>query len=349
MECFDLLPQNIRDYLNADFATLDLAGFACAPIPNDKPCPVTLAIPPALDLSRGGRLLVCADGLPEQPQSVPANSRSLILKNLCPGKTCHCRLRSAADGGLFQTTFETQPSPVRMLDIEGIRNVRDAGGWKTRRGSLRRGLLYRGSEMNERYDHGLQLAPDGLNTMRRVMQIATDIDLRNPQEAGDLTQSPLGDDVRYLSCPVLGYLDAFRDEFVPALRTIFQSLAQPQSYPVYMHCWAGADRTGTVIAILKAALGVSYRDITRDYELSAFSIFGIRGRCNKEFKYDEVFAYLEQNYPAENLEQSARTFLLQKVGLSLQELEQIYSILVCEDAGAPADLPEKATACVVAT
>lgn len=41
--------------------------------------------------------------------------------------------------------------------------------------------------------------------------------------------------------------------------------------PVYFHCSAGADRTGTVACILEAILGLSQGDIDKDYELTCFS------------------------------------------------------------------------------
>ena len=41
--------------------------------------------------------------------------------------------------------------------------------------------------------------------------------------------------------------------------------------PVYFHCTAGADRTGTLACILEAILGMSQSDIDKDYELTCFS------------------------------------------------------------------------------
>ena len=40
--------------------------------------------------------------------------------------------------------------------------------------------------------------------------------------------------------------------------------------PVYFHCTAGADRTGTLACVLEGLLGLSQSDIDKDYELTTF-------------------------------------------------------------------------------
>ena len=46
-------------------------------------------------------------------------------------------------------------------------------------------------------------------------------------------------------------------------------LADPDVYPILIHCAAGRDRTGIVIALLHSLLGVGEVDIVADYALSA--------------------------------------------------------------------------------
>ena len=41
--------------------------------------------------------------------------------------------------------------------------------------------------------------------------------------------------------------------------------------PVYFHCAAGRDRTGTLAILLLGTLGVSESDMAKDYELTYFS------------------------------------------------------------------------------
>ena len=137
------------------------------------------------------------------------------------------------------------------------------------------------------------------------------------------------DDWQTLDCfigPPL--LVTFQEQFNQRLKEIFKLLANPDSYPIYIHCWAGADRTGTVIALLKSALGVSFHDITRDFEISTFAKFGVRGRCNKDFTYVEVFEHLKNNYPGASLKAQARAFLIDRVGLEQKDLHNIEQILL---------------------
>ena len=53
------------------------------------------------------------------------------------------------------------------------------------------------------------------------------------------------------------------------LTDIFDCVAKDE--PVYFHCYAGADRTGTIALILEALLGMSQSDIDKDYELTCFT------------------------------------------------------------------------------
>ncbi len=182
--------------------------------------------------------------------------------------------------------------------------------------------------MNLIGNHAIEITPAGINTMLEELKIKTDLDLRNDEESGFISSSPLGERVKYIRLPVLGYMDIFQEQFNQRLHEIFRLFANPDSYPIYIHCWAGADRTGTVIALLKGALGVSYHDITRDFEISTFAKFGVRGRCNKDFTYVEVFEHLKNNYPGTTLKEQARAFLTQTVGLTQENIADIEEILL---------------------
>ena len=52
---------------------------------------------------------------------------------------------------------------------------------------------------------------------------------------------------------------------------LFEILTNEDNYPIVFHCTAGADRTGFIAFIINGLLGVSYEDLTRDYELSTVS------------------------------------------------------------------------------
>ncbi len=72
----------------------------------------------------------------------------------------------------------------------------------------------------------------------------------------------------------LGYLDEAASSVVEALRVI----ADDDSGPVVVHCAAGKDRTGVVVALALTVAGVSRDEVVADYALTAERIEGIRDR-----------------------------------------------------------------------
>ena len=330
----ELLPDKVRRYLNDDFETLDLNRYYRLDDPQDRPNGVRLRIPEEMEKHGRVSVTVKEEGgkIPFCERVFPEGKVDMLLYNLCPGRVYRADY-SAEDGSASHERFATSPTLPRMLYVDGIRNVRDCGGWRAEGGFLREGILFRGSEMNLIGNHGIELTEQGRKTMCRELRIRTDIDLRNEEEAGHIAESPLGASVRYERKPVLGYMDLFKEEFNDTLREIFLLLAERKNYPVYLHCWAGADRTGTLVAILKAALGVSFEDITRDFEISTFSVFVLLVRCNRDFTYPEVFEYLKTAYPAPSLKARARRYLAEKVGIGDRVFDQIASILIRKEKG----------------
>ena len=179
---------------------------------------------------------------------------------------------------------------VRPITADGADNVRDLGGWKMDGGSIPYGLIYRGGKINDGTKCALK--DSGLKTMRETLGIKTEIDLRFADiDDGGQKTSVLGDDVNYVKAGYHGYnyiLPEFSHYGVndrsyyaasaDSIKRIFTALADENNYPVYFHCNAGADRTGTLAILIEVLLGVSEADITRDFELTTFSSYGARYR-----------------------------------------------------------------------
>ncbi len=328
MKKYVLLPDEIIAYLNDSFEELELASYNGGNAPKDKPLPVLLPVPENMLSAQGCSLKLSARGVPNSEISLelPPGRENARLTNLYAGAVYDYIFKN--EKGEYKDCFETARILPRIMDVDGICNVRDAGGWPAGDSFMRQGLLYRGSEMNLIGNHAIEITPDGINTMLDILKIKTDLDLRNEEESGFLSASPLGESVKYVRLPVLGYMDIFQERFIQPLKEIFKLFACREGYPIYIHCWAGADRTGTILALLKSALGVSYHDITRDFEISTFAKFGVRGRCNKDFTYVEMFEHLKNNEPGETLKEQARAFLTGKVGLSGEDLSNIEQILL---------------------
>lgn len=217
---------------------------------------------------------------PELPATVSLSNGTtlrgepgLLLWNLCPN-TAYTLTVTTDDGQSDTVQFCTADEQPRYLWVDGLTNVRDIGGWKTRDGRrIRYNMLFRGSEMDTHCD----ITADGVRTMTETLRIRTDLDLRG--EASDHTGGVLDPHgVRWALIPVEPYDDIFKPEMQAQYRAIFELLTDPASYPVYEHCWGGADRAGTVAFLVEAALGVPEDDLILDYELTTLSIWGTRTR-----------------------------------------------------------------------
>lgn len=143
-------------------------------------------------------------------------------------------------------------------------NVRDLGGWTCDGGTVRYGLLFRGGKLSS-LDRDVLVGELG---------IQHDLDLRGREGGGsedevDMTESPLGADVWYTRTQKYAwYALTPVDTWATYLRCVIDAVTHRE--PVYFHCTAGADRTGTLACVLEGLLGMSQSDIDKDYELTTF-------------------------------------------------------------------------------
>lgn len=140
-------------------------------------------------------------------------------------------------------------------------NCRDLGGWPCDGGTVRYGLLVRGSEPNPE-DRNLMVNQIGIKTEVQLLPVreqATDYKMKSPWNidwrGNDTDETFYGLEKPYLWKKVL---DAIMDSVI-------------HSKPVYFHCGVGADRTGIVAMCLEAILGVSRVDVDQDFELTNFA------------------------------------------------------------------------------
>lgn len=156
---------------------------------------------------------------------------------------------------------------VRMIYTPSVWNVRDLGGWACTGGRVKYGKIFRGGHFGNITDTDKATIVDWLG-------VATDIDLRNNNEIGSITTSPLGDGVEYFHQSLDFYANAVSTSAASArtvavLKKVMACVAANK--PCYFHCMSGADRTGTIAYLLLSLLGVSQSDKDKEYELTAFS------------------------------------------------------------------------------
>lgn len=143
-------------------------------------------------------------------------------------------------------------------------NVRDLGGWACDGGTVKYGLLIRGGK----------LAAADRTVLVEELGVQHDLDLRGREGGGagdepEMAESPLGRDVWYTRTQQYAwYALTPVSSWQIYLRCVIDAVTHRE--PVYFHCTAGADRTGTLACVLEGMLGMSQSDIDKDYELTCF-------------------------------------------------------------------------------
>ncbi len=212
--------------------------------------------------------------------------------------------------GSEERRFSTVRGELRNIEIPTLSNIRDIGGRINVDGvRIKQGLIYRGVSLNSYGGPSAAEREHGLRIFREQLGVKCDLDLRD-EVVGKLTQSPLGLATRFELIPFDAYGATLNDGGRAVLRRVIETFADADNYPVYFHCQAGADRTGTVGAYLDAILGVPDRDIILNYNLTTLSCFD--ARCWHLDDCGRFHEYLEETYP----ELSLRERLLANLRLS---------------------------------
>ena len=210
--------------------------------------------------------------------SVSVGENTII--NLVPGHWHSCLMRNI-DGVITGIARVKGSGQVRMIYVpNSVHNFRDIGGWACDGGTVKYGMVYRGAQLSY-YSSGSDkvynlINSTGIHYLRDICKIRSEIDLRTDAQVTGISSSPLGDDVEYLHYP---YSDASYTDIVnptgsyakqtkAMLVKIMQNVIS--GIPTYIHCQAGADRTGTICMVLEALLGVAGRDCDKDFELTTF-------------------------------------------------------------------------------
>jgi protein-tyrosine phosphatase len=165
------------------------------------------------------------------------------------------------------------------LDVDGCFNVRDAGGWRTADGQwMRTGALYRA-------DDPIRITKAGRKAIQDLHLEAV-VDLR---QASQVDRSPgFADPAITYRVPIVDYIidtdnpprleepsdmEALYHDMVERggaqlVRAVKAVASHIEDGPVLVHCAAGKDRTGILVALIQAAIGVPLESIVEEYALS---------------------------------------------------------------------------------
>lgn len=174
-----------------------------------------------------------------------------------------------------------------IVQLEGVHNFRALAPYPVRGGGrIRAGTIYRSGALE------LMTESDAASLTTQI-QLRAVLDLRHPDEIASKKPHALASVVKPLSIfpdslpqedliaelnglygpapsaeRYLHYLQLGGARFAEACTL----MSEADSYPVLVHCTAGKDRTGVLLAMIMEVLGVSDEDIAAEYALSNASV-----------------------------------------------------------------------------
>jgi len=170
----------------------------------------------------------------------------------------------------------TASAPLRRLPVGATYNLRDIGDYPVAGGGRTRwGRLFRSDAAQ--FADGSEIAGLGLRT---VIDLRDDVEVAvRPTGLDTLVPAVLRRPLAprtLLSGISEGSPDPLGDLYVALVRErgtelagIVAELARPGALPALVHCAAGKDRTGVVIALVLSAIGVPADVVAADYALTS--------------------------------------------------------------------------------
>ena len=295
----------------------------------DVPQPVYVQLPELLRTYMGNKnfsVLYWLDGTTdaEVTDTVTAkvNSQGAPIYDVQPG--VECQYNTYFYNNVIGSGTVTTEGPVRMINLETMRNVRDLGGWTTIDGrTIKYGKLIRGSELN-----GMHVASAADIRHLRILGVEAELDLRADYEDAhgvsafgfkSARQAGSDEQATYLYTSDSGqlpahltqymYLQRWRQEFnfiVANLRA---------SRTIYFHCRWGADRTGYLSLLLEGLLGVPYDGLIKDYELTSFA------SLNKKKEMIDPVIEIVLTHKGETLQEKFEDFWVKRVGVKQTDVD----------------------------
>ena len=205
---------------------------------------------------------------------------------------------------------------MSWIDLEGAVNVRDVGGLPTVDGrATRAGVLLRADNLQG-------LTPGDVARLTQDLGVRTVLDLRTGREVEQegpgplratevvhhhvsLIPEPPGESAREeidravphrpdragaTPTDMTGYYVGYLEDAPQNLARALRLLAEPSTGPALVHCAAGKDRTGVVVALALSLAGVRREAVVADYARSAERIDGVLARLRASRTYGPSLA-----------------------------------------------------------
>lgn len=201
-----------------------------------------------------------------------------------------------------------------FVQAEGVINLRDAGGQYSHLPSytnhvVKLRYLYRAGEPS-------RITPKGVTQLKDELGVRKIFDLRSDMEVKGYKADPLiVDGIGFVKAPVSSAeaydpvslarrVGSFRDNALGAFLSLYMEIMERGTdavqkilthirdhpdEPCLIHCTAGKDRTGTVVAIILMLLGVNDEEIVKDYTLTTIGLEPALPALVERFKAQNVY------------------------------------------------------------
>ncbi len=231
-------------------------------------------------------------------------------------------------------SFTTAQDRYRPIYLEGGTNIRDLGGWVNAEGKrIRQGAIFRGAEPEsyEFEDPNQFLTAEGRRQMAKDLGIKTRLDLQEESLVGLHMQGEWYG-IEYFVRPSKQWQDTLSGVGAEWLKEIMEVALDTSKYPLYFHCYAGADRTGTVAGYLEILLGMDMNDVIFDYDVTSLSIVYERSWYNGTDGARTVFLeQLAQMYPDLATPQEQIEEYLVSLGIAREKIEAYRDYMILDD------------------
>ena len=291
-------------------------------------------IPPSVTLewaaaSSSQTLTLMEEGGWTRTYSVSKNVGTQELTNLVPNVIYTWKVTTSGGNIVQEGKFRTTGSIHQLYLKPQVRNARDLGGWTTTDGkTVRYRLLYRGGKVSSS-----NMKDEG-KAEATAQGILAELDLR---ELDDVPSKSYFNSSYPFLAPGFdtGYRTMLRDR-AEGIKQCFEFIVKclRENKPVYFHCAAGRDRTGTIAMVLEGVLGVPEAQIGMDYELTYFAPEdwsmqedGLYHHMRTADSYQNALGYMWAMSKDGTLKSGVETYLI-GIGVKQQDIDDFRTIML---------------------